>query len=398
MGKQLQKRFVIITLSIFVLILSVMGVVINVSNYSSLIARADRTASIILNNGGVFPTQTSGYEEGYSSRYFSIGVYANGNKYIVSVDNMPNVTRDDAFDYTDSVLAKNTESGTILNYWFKVGSNEIGQVVVFVDITPTLESLYSFIRATIIIGLIVSVALLVALIFISKKVVAPLVASDENQKRFIADLTHEIKTPIAIIKANMEVLELSSGETRWTKSTLSQTDRMDEMLKRLTLLTVVDNGKKIDTTDKADLSTIVTECVAEFSQSASKTDKVIKSEIACGLQVHGSGASLRSLVDVIFDNAVKCGQASSPISVKLYESKNKAILECSNYTDYDYTPNYSKWFGRFYKEDSSRNSDSKSYGIGLSMAKAIAESYGGSISAIEEKANKVKIRVELILK
>ena len=207
----------------------------------------------------------------------------------------------------------------------------------------------------------------------------------ENQKAFITNAGHELKTPLAVIKADTEVLEMSSGANEWTRSISNQVDRLTVLVGNLITLA------KMGELDKEDLSEVnFSECVKESSDNyrvvISNQGKTLKTEITDNVKVKGIRDGLTEIVNILLDNAQKYCDEKGMIAVELTHTRKNSgakLIVSNDYAkgkDIDYT----KFFDRFYRGDTSHNSgDAKDsgYGIGLSMAEGFVEEFGGKIAA-----------------
>jgi signal transduction histidine kinase len=214
----------------------------------------------------------------------------------------------------------------------------------------------------------------------SKKAIKPIIESMEKQKQFITDAGHEIKTPLAIISANADVLELTGGDSEWITSIRNQITRLDKLVKNLLTLSKIDEGNiKMVFTD-FDLSKAVFETAGAFEAIAETQKKKFQMELQPGLKYHGDESSIQQLISTLVDNALKYSNVEGSIKISLNATKKGAKLEVFNTADEIDKANLDKLFGRFYRADSSRSRDTGGYGIGLSIAKSIVEAHHGKIS------------------
>ena len=238
-------------------------------------------------------------------------------------------------------------------------------------------------------SLIGLIAVFFVILYFAGRIVRPVAESYEKQKRFITDAGHEIKTPLAIIKANIDLMDMELDNKKVDKDELrenlgdinDQVDRLTGLTNDLVYLSRMEEAENSLVMTDVPLSDIVAETAASFEPLAEEQGKAISTDIEEMISVQGSTKELEKLLSILLENAIKY---SIPPEIKLVlrkEGKN-AVLEVSNNTESELTnEQLSHVFERFYRMDSSRNSQTGGHGIGLSMANAIANAHGGHISA-----------------
>jgi signal transduction histidine kinase len=226
---------------------------------------------------------------------------------------------------------------------------------------------------------------------LSKGFVRTEVENVEKQKQFITNASHELKTPLAVIKANTEMQEMMDGESEWSQSTLRQVDRMTGLIGNL-----VQIARAQEMTDgelaPTDIAAAVSETADSFAPVAASDGKKLEKEIPDSLVIKSSDSSMRQLTSLLVDNAIKYCDDGGTIKVELARSRRGAVLTVSN--DYAEGANvdYSRFFERFYRQDeahtisagrsegtSGEHTNKSGYGIGLSIAESLVKSMKGSI-------------------
>jgi signal transduction histidine kinase len=217
----------------------------------------------------------------------------------------------------------------------------------------------------------------------SGKAVAPVVESLEKQKHFITDAGHELKTPLAVISANVDVLELESGKSEWTTSIRGQIKRMNGLVKNMLTLSRMEEDNIHVVFSDVDMSMTIVESSANFAAIAESRGLKYNIDIAEDVHITGDKNAINQLASLLIDNAMKYASEKGSVNVYLTsdERKKKAVLEVTNTCDCIPEGNLDRLFDRFYRADSSRSRDTGGYGIGLSVARAIATSHGGTIEA-----------------
>jgi len=229
-------------------------------------------------------------------------------------------------------------------------------------------------------GSLVVVTVLVALF--SRRAIKPMVENMERQKRFITDAGHEIKTPLAIISANTEVIEMLDGENEWTQSIRHQTKRLSELVQMLLKLAKMEGEVQREmTVTEFNISDAVIDVAEPFITLAKSKNKDLTLDVAEGLSFTGDESQIRELTSILTENAVKYAEENTEIKLTLARHGKETVLSVFNKGEPIAEESLPKLFDRFYREDSSRTRDTGGSGIGLSIAKAIVDSHKGRISA-----------------
>ena len=203
----------------------------------------------------------------------------------------------------------------------------------------------------------------------------------ENQTSFISDVSHELKTPLAVITANADAIEADYGESKWLTSIKTESIRMAGLITELLAASKLEHADTVTTFESVDFSSIVNEAVMTFDALAYEKGVLIDSDIADNIIVLGSAEKLRRLVGILLDNAVKYVNEGGSIVVKLQQRIGTPILTVKNTGSYVEKEYRKKIFDRFFRVDESRTKDGTfgSYGLGLSIARSIVEEHNGDI-------------------
>jgi signal transduction histidine kinase len=224
----------------------------------------------------------------------------------------------------------------------------------------------------------------------------PFIENNEKQKRFITDAGHEIKTPLAIISANTDVLELSGGNNEWISSIRNQITRLDKLVKNLMTLSRLEEDYTRRMFSEFDISEAVAHMSEPFAAVASAAGKSFHMNIQQGIRFKGDESGIEQVVSTLIDNAIKYSNEDGNIKINLSVIKKGIMLEVSNSVNsLDYT-NLDKLFDRFYRSENSRARETGGYGIGLSIAKSIVEAHHGRIKVRGLDENNICFSVLLI--
>ena len=228
-------------------------------------------------------------------------------------------------------------------------------------------------------------ALVLILIFLlSKKAVKPIAESYEKQKQFITDANHELKTPLTLILANLDIAEAELGRNEWLEDIRAEGHRMSELVNRLVELSRMDEAEHALHFSEFNLSELVSDRASEFDTLAQKRGKELITELDGDVPYLGDEALLHRLVGILLDNAVKYCDEGGRIHITLRRDKRIVLTVENTYADVERIE-LSRLFDRFYRADRARTFTG-GYGIGLSMARAIVEKHRGRITAYKKDA------------
>ena len=278
-----------------------------------------------------------------------------------------------------SILKSGKKSGAKGTLYYLVAERESYTLVAMLDGTIGDRNQTLLIRQMLIIGAVSTAILFVVSIFLARRIVRPLEENDRRQKRFVSDAGHELKTPIAVISANSELLKRQIGENEWLANIDYENRRMCDLVKQLLLLSRVESGETPKET--VDLSKLTDGEILPFESLAFERGKRIDATVEPGLTVEGDPNQLRQLVSILLDNALSHGTGDS-ITLSLFEKeRNTATLTVANDAAEPSEEQLTHMFDRFYRTDEARTDAGAHYGLGLSIAQAIVLAHGGRIAA-----------------
>lgn len=396
MIKKLQRKFVLIAMgSLFLVIVALIGTV-NVVNLYQINKKADSLLTLLTENGGRFPEMQKGGhqppkdrldispETPFETRYFVATADENGRILQIDTGHIAAVSSADAREYAEKVLAGRRTSGYEKSYKYLASSTASGTLLIFVDCGNQLRSAVSFLISSCGVALLSMLVVFLLVTIFSRRAIRPVIESMEKQKQFITDAGHEIKTPLAIISANTDVLELNNGPSEWTDSIRNQTKRLDGLVKNLLVLSRLEEGTASLVFTEFSLSDAVWDAAAPFETLAGTRGKHLELCIQPDITLCGDEGGVRQLVSILADNAVKYADGPGHIRISLGKSGKAAVLRVDNSCIEPPAGNLNRLFDRFYRADSSRTRETGGYGIGLSIARAIVEAHKGKIIAKAE--------------
>ncbi len=438
MIKTLRRKFIAIAMCSMAAVLLVLIGGINIANYLNINRTADALLDILAENGGRFPRddiprfsdkafqaenpaasdsalpfsgtqkpfRKMSKEAPFETRFFTVAMRGDGSIAFVDTGKIAAVSTQDACDYAVSLWRQRSGEGYYGNYKYRAvpisdaegGANTL---YIFLDRERELNAFQAFLAASTAASLFGIASVFGLVVFFSGILVRPVAESYEKQKRFITDASHELKTPLAIIDANVEVLEMEQGENEWTAGIHKQIGRLSSLIGKLVFLSRMDEEKaSLFTMLDFSLSDAVEETAESFLAIADMAGKRLHLQIAPGISYCGDEAAMRQLVSLLLDNALKYADESSDIFLSFKESGKNKILTVQNAAEGIAAGNHSAGsldvlFERFYRADASRNSATGGFGIGLSVAKAIVTAHKGKISAKSEDGKNILFTVIL---
>lgn len=227
----------------------------------------------------------------------------------------------------------------------------------------------------------------IVIIFISKIITKwitePVRVSFENQKRFIADASHELKTPLSVIIASTEAFEDNPKETKWITNIKNESSRMSLLITNLLEL-AASESKEAFKLEEGNLSKAVELSVLTFEGRAFESNVKLEYNIPENIKMKMDENSIKQLIEILLDNAIKHAEKGSIINVNLLEENNSITILAKNKGEEIPKGEEEKIFERFYRKDKSRNRNDNRYGLGLAIAKNIVTNHNGKISAFSK--------------
>ena len=305
--------------------------------------------------------------------------------YKFSVNNNK-ITRESSNEINDEIRSdallvskKKSEEGYIDSYIYKI--RKVGNGEIEVTLMEN-ESAISRLKLTIVWAIIIGIigVLFIAIIAkqIAKIIVKPVEESFEKQKQFISDASHELKTPLAVIEANADVLSDKVGDSKWITYIQNEVQSMNKLVNDLLVLAKMENTRNISY-QKFDLSKEVNMSVSVFESMIYEKNIKIETNIDDGIGFYGEKEDIKQIVSILLDNAIKHTEENKKIIVNVYKDKSDIEIEVKNQGLPIPEEEKEKIFERFYRVDKARNRSEKRYGLGLAIAKEIVEKYHGTI-------------------
>lgn len=407
MIKTLQKKFILTAMIAITVLLTVLLGVINVVNVWTTSRQTDSMLTFLSNRIAQgwqnpnrytehwdFGGRTFTEDDTMSAVYFIVRFNADGEIERVDVSRISSVTEEEAKEFALQVYGKE-ESGNVgkFKYAGTTSAYNGGAVYIFLDTSSEYLSIARIIALSLITGIVCWALMLLFVIFLSKKAIRPIAENVQRQRQFVTDAGHEIKTPLAIILANTDAMELHNGESKWSKNIRSQVNRLNGLMQNLLTLARTDEEKKMTDPEPCDLSDLLEKSIVSFEEPMRSKHLALQKSIDGNTVICADKEQISTLFSVLLDNAVKYSVTGGTVAIGLGNYEKCVELNIEN--DCEALPpcEPSQLFDRFYRADAARTQKNGGYGIGLSAAKAIVESYHGEITARYASENRIMFTV-----
>lgn len=328
------------------------------------------------------------------STFYSVALSDEGKVLAVDNEGRDAYQEEELVQIARKISSQDQRLGRMGNITYIVEDKEGYTLVAFMDNTVSEAGLKTMLHYVFLVGGLAILAMFFIASILAGFIISPLEENDRQQKRFISDASHELKTPIAVIATNAEMLSRELGHNEWLTNIQYETDRMDRLVKQLLDLSHAESA--IVPMESLDFSRLVTGETLAFESLAFDKGKTFIIEIEAGLILIGNPSQLTQLVSILLDNAIR-HSTGREIGISLVRRPHTALLTVTNDGNEISPEKIQHLFERFYRVDEARNSESNHYGIGLSIAKAIAEKHGGNIDVFWQDG-KISFTVNLLLK
>lgn len=403
MENKLRKKFIYFSVGIISIVTIIIIGFVNFAIFYNLNRNSDELLKTLVENNGVMPkiamVENSDYDQrvlylkNISNRFFTVRTDVQKNIITVNTDDVFFTSAQEAVEYAKTVLSKGQSRGFYKGFKYLIEDTGKGKLIAFVDVVKDYGVIYSNLGNSIIIGIVVLFLVALFSFLLSKKAVRPMVQAYKKQNTFITDASHELKTPLAIIKTSADVLEMENGECKWTGNIHKQVNRLNELIGNLISLTKLDESDELEKFEFS-FSDILSESVTDVKDYALSLNKNIVANIEKGISFKGNEELIRKVINILLDNSIKYAKENSDINVNLSRQNRRIVFTIENEADNLEIKNYNVLFERFYRSDSSRNSKTGGYGIGLSIAQSIVLKHRGRISADSFDGKKIIFSVK----
>ena len=409
MIKRLRRRMTLMVIAVLILVSSGIVLAIHLANERSIAAQADEALAVLTESSDSRPSIRPGKEEpgrpsgmnrnrrggkgeppeirsgtdaaaaGLSSSY-TIILNADGTVSSWSSDRTDLYSDRQISAMAESILAEGKESGRIGTQFYRKTEQNGQALLVVLDARLDYLSASNVLRSTILIAAAACVLLSALAWLLIRRMVQPVEEAFTRQKQFVSDASHELKTPLAVISANAEVLEQEIGENEYLGYIRSEVRRTDALVNNLLTLARMDRKEGSVETKPFDLSRAVLDVVLPFESTVYEAGKTMETDIPEGISCTGNEEMIQQLVVILLSNALKYSNEGGQIQVSLKARGKQRELRVFNTGTPIAPEDQEKIFDRFWRADPAHGRETGGHGLGLAIARSIVNANKGKIS------------------
>ncbi len=425
MLKKMRRRVILAAMLSFFAVITMIAILINVVNYCVITDRADETLSAILAfeervpderipdervPDEAYPEEPApgkaemppmkpfmglpDVEDNYMTRFFSVRFDRNDNVVFTSTDNIAAIGEEDAVVYAKKVLEKGADHGYMKDFRYVRNENDRGTIVIFLNTMREQRSMRTVLILTIAVSCVSLLIVFILVELFSGRAIRPIANNIRQQKQFITDASHELKTPLTSISTSLDVITMEHGADEWTDNIKKQTGRMSKLVSELVTLSRLDEDNPLPNREHFSLTDTAHEIADVFLPRAKAHEKTMSVDVEEGISLYGEKSAIRQMLSVLLDNALRYSDEKGEVRFSVCKKRNHVQIEVFNTCHYETPPDAERLFDRFYRPDSSRSTETGGNGIGLSIARAVVQSHGGRISASCPSGKTMTIRIE----
>lgn len=412
--KKLRKKIILGVIASVTAVFALTVLLIYLSMMWSAAQRADSLTALIESHNGKLPAFSEfinseqneklrlyryNEESPYRLRYFTVFYDENREISKIDIEHIAAVNENAAAQLAETVREYNQTVGYYENYRYRCSDD--GKAVIMLDNSDDLADVGMVTLIITLISVFFIIMITIVFYFLSRIIVKPFEENQRMQKQFITDASHELKTPLAIISANAEVLAYKTGENEWIDNITTQVDRVSGLVNELLTLNRLEEVEEISGIEALDLSELIKHTCESFTEVFRNKKVTLTKDLESNLMYNGNPSQLERLISVLVENASKYASDNGEVKIILNKDLRYTYLTVFNTCEIDPKTDYTHLFDRFYRPDASRTSATGGHGIGLSIAKRIVILHGGTIEAVPSEnglffyiklSNKLKIK------
>lgn len=396
MIKKLKLKIILVTMSVMVAVFAVIFVTLNIfmqrvstqqtEKWLEFLAQQSDMMTPFRNPGGLtvspppkeiggFIGSTADYDMVRSTRFFCVKLDEDGGVFETYIEMMYDFTEEEAAEYALTAYANGADKGRIGSYQYLIAEKAYGSFVVFAERSAESRVLSQLLEVSLIVAAGSFIVLFGVILVLSEYSVKPVKVAFHKQQCFVSDASHELKTPLTIISANADVLGSQIGENQWISSIKTQAKRMEYLIKELLSLAHIDEAEQDIILSGVELSKVVLMTALEFEVRAFEENKTYDYRIADSLTCKGDENRIKQILSILIDNAFSHSGENGKITVTLTHEGSRHRLSVHNTGEGIADREKDRIFERFYRSDESRSRETGGYGLGLAIAKSVADKY-----------------------
>ena len=379
MIRKLQIQITAILMAILSSVTIGILVAVNIVNYNASQQEAFHYLNEVASSGEMLIASEENSSL-FSYRFFRVFIDMYGNAFKSVSENNAMYTDEQLAALATKVLIRGKNSGAIDHMLYTVKDESYGKLIVFMDNRITEANIRAVGLYSLIFGSMGLFLLFCMVLFLAKWLTKPIEEAFHKQKIFVSDVSHELKTPLAVITANADTLESEIGESKWLGYIKNEAYKMSGLVNNMLTLTRMETTENKLSFQRFDLTETVRGAVMPFESIAYEKQVDLSVSLQESIFLSGNQEQLGRVAAILTDNAVKYTEPGGKISVLLQQNRGKTILQVSNTGPEIPYADRKKIFDRFYRVDKARSRENGSYGLGLSIAKTIVSAHHGTIS------------------
>lgn len=409
MLRKLRERFILSAMAAFGIVMLMLVAGINALNYKVTVDRQDDMLAGIMEYEQIRESRppgdkppmisdmpwADGPEADFTTRFFIVHCNGEGQLMDIFHEHISSVDQEEIRREAERILSGYREKGYWKDYRYMVRQEDAGVTIIFLNVFREQRLIRSLLWVSVVTALLSFCVVLALTVFFSGRAIRPYLRNMERQKRFITDAGHELKTPLTSISTSADILEMELEGDEWVENIKKQTARMTRLVSDLVALSRLDEETPFPEKAEFSISDAAWETAEAFGAAAQAKGKTCTQQIEENLRFTGDRAAVQRLLSILLDNAVRYGAEGGEIRLEVFRRHNRIHLMVSNPCDVEKIPDLNRLFDRFYRPDEARSSDAGGTGIGLSMARAIAEAHGGKITAESRDSRVIIFKVIL---
>lgn len=397
MKKSLRRKFVIFAMSAVTVLLIVLIGAISVISHIILNRQTSAVLHAIVNEDFSRPGDEHDripfmikpdMDTIRSARFFTVKTDLYGNIIDINTEQISSVTEEQAKSLAERITDTN---GKIDRYKYEAKTVGRERIIFFMDTSSQLSTTVMVISVSAAIAVLCWLMTLIFVILLSGRAVRPVILGMEKQKQFITNAGHELKTPLTIIGSNNDASALIYGETKYSQNIRIQTKRLSALMANLLTLAKLDEEIELPR-ENVEISKVAFDMIATYDEILRQKDITQSIDIAPNVTLFANADALSQMMSILIDNAAKYTPNGGSISFSVKNRGEHVEITEENTCDTSNIEDAERLFDRFYRVSSARTQDggTSGYGIGLSAARAIAESFGGTLKAEIKDVDKIR--------
>lgn len=400
MIQKLRLKFVAVCMLLVTAVLCVVFASVYVSSQHNVELAGQAVLERVIRENSFLSPDTGSHSAGLSPGddriqlpYFTVQVWGTGAAYVTGGTYGDLENTDVLTDILSICMDKKTDAGTIEDYNLRYlrQYNGLYTSIAFVDMSMEQATLRAIVSSCLQIGCAALALLLGVSVLLSYWVTRPVEKAWKQQRQFLSDASHELKTPLTVILSNAEMMNtagLPEKPARWADNILSEAGRMKSLVEQMLTLARADNAVRSAVWSEVDLSDVAADCALAFGPVAYEAGKRLDDDLCGGILVTGDAEKLRQVLSALLDNAVKYGRDGGVIRLTVRKTDRHAVAQVENENRGDPIPprQLSRLFERFYRADDSRG-EQTGFGLGLPIAAAIAAEHHGTLKAESDETS-----------